>query len=131
MTTCGSQTRLHSAVTEFDSYPIPHLHDFTQALHGKHIFSKLYIFKAFHQILIAEEDIPKTAEYALYEYTRLCFGVSNAPQTFMRFVHEFLRGLPFCYVLDDILCFSDNPEEHKAHLHYTSFSIVCKHMTSS
>ncbi|KAG8188735.1 hypothetical protein JTE90_023080 [Oedothorax gibbosus] len=48
----------------------------------------------------------------------LCFGLSNAPQTFMRFMHEIFRGLPFCYVyLDDILCFSADPEEHKPHLH--------------
>lgn len=115
----GDYRRLNAA-TEFDSYPIPHLHDFAQALHGKLFFSKLDIFKAFHQIPIAEADIPKTAvttPWGLYEYTRLCFGLMNAPQTFMRFMHEVLRGLPFCYVyLDDILCFSSDLEEHKAHL---------------
>lgn len=115
----GDYRRLNS-VTEFDSYPIPHLHDFAQSLHGKKIFSKLDIFKAFHQIPIAESDIPKTAvttPWGLYEYTRLCFGLMNAPQTFMRFMHEVLRGLNFCYVyLDDILCFSTTPEEHEAHL---------------
>ncbi|KAG8192707.1 hypothetical protein JTE90_009730 [Oedothorax gibbosus] len=115
----GDYRRLNS-VTEFDSYPIPHLHDFAHALHGKTIFSKLDIFKAFHQIPIAEQDIPKTAvttPWGLYEYTCLCFGLVNAPQTFMRFMHEVLRGLPFCYVyLDDILCFSESHEEHKGHL---------------
>ncbi|KAG8182035.1 hypothetical protein JTE90_013965 [Oedothorax gibbosus] len=115
----GDYRRLNS-VTEFDSYPIPHLHDFAHALHGKTIFSKLDIFKAFHQIPIAEQDIPKTAvttPWGLYEYTRLCFGLVNAPQTFMRFMHEVLHGLPFCYVyLDDILCFSESHEEHKGHL---------------
>ncbi|GFW68687.1 retrovirus-related Pol polyprotein from transposon 17.6 [Trichonephila clavipes] len=53
----------------------------------------------------------------LYEYIHLCFGLVNAPQTFMRFMHEVLRGLPFCFVyLDDILCYSENAEEHRSHL---------------
>ncbi|KAG8192181.1 hypothetical protein JTE90_027819 [Oedothorax gibbosus] len=55
-----------------------------------------------------------TTHWGLYEYTRLCFELVNAPQTFM---HGVLRGLPFCYVyLDDILCFSESHEEHKGHL---------------
>ncbi|GFV40167.1 retrovirus-related Pol polyprotein from transposon 297 [Trichonephila clavipes] len=35
----------------------------------------------------------------------------------MRFRHEVLRGLPFCFVyLGDILCYSENAEEHRSHL---------------
>ncbi|GFV97438.1 retrovirus-related Pol polyprotein from transposon 17.6 [Trichonephila clavipes] len=115
----GDYRQLNS-VTEFDSYPMPYLNDFAHALHGKRIFSKIDIFKAFHQIPIAECDIPKTAvttPSGLYKYTHLCFGLVNAPQTFMRFMHEVLRGLPFCFVyLDDILCHSENVEEHRSHL---------------
>ncbi|GFX77320.1 retrovirus-related Pol polyprotein from transposon 297 [Trichonephila clavipes] len=115
----GDYRQLNS-VTEFDSYPMPYLNDFAHALHGKKILSKIDIFKAFHQIPIAECDIPKTAvttPWGLYEYTHLCFGLVNAPQTFMRFMHEVLRGLPFCFVyLDDILCYSENAEEHRSHL---------------
>ncbi|GFV82533.1 retrovirus-related Pol polyprotein from transposon 17.6 [Trichonephila clavipes] len=115
----GDYRQLNS-VTEFDSYPLPYLNDFAHALHGKKIFSKIDIFKAFHQIPIAECDIPKTAvttPWGLYEYSHLCFGLVNAPQTFMRFMHEVLRGLPFCFVyLDDILCYSENAEEHRSHL---------------
>ncbi|GFU17807.1 retrovirus-related Pol polyprotein from transposon 297 [Trichonephila clavipes] len=115
----GDYRQLNS-VTEFDSYPMPYLNDFAHALHGKRIFSKIDIFMAFYQIPIAECDIPKTAvttPWGLYEYTHLCFGLKNAPQTFMRFMHEVLRGLPFCFVyLDDILCYSENAEEHRSHL---------------
>ncbi|GFU83988.1 hypothetical protein TNCV_3359811 [Trichonephila clavipes] len=115
----GDYRQLNS-VTELDSYPMPYLNDFAHALHGKKIFSKIDIFKAFHQIPIAECDIPKTAvttPWGLYEYTICVFGLVNAPQTFMRFMHEVLRGLPFCFVyLDDILCYSENAEEHRSHL---------------
>ncbi|GFW84246.1 retrovirus-related Pol polyprotein from transposon opus [Trichonephila clavipes] len=89
----GDYRQLNS-VTEFDSYPMPNLNDFAHALHGKRIFSKIDIFKAFHQIPIAECDIRKTAvttPWGLYEYTHLCFGLVNAPQTFMRFMHEVRR----------------------------------------
>ncbi|GFV73395.1 retrovirus-related Pol polyprotein from transposon 297 [Trichonephila clavipes] len=114
----GDYRQLNS-VTVFDSYPMPYLNDFAHALHGKKIFSKIDIFKAIHQIPIAECDIPKTAvttPWGLYEYTHLCFGLVNAPQTFMRFMHEVLRGLPFCFVYLDILCYSENAEEHRSHL---------------
>ncbi|GFX62997.1 hypothetical protein TNCV_1100901 [Trichonephila clavipes] len=56
----GDYRQLNS-VTEFDNYPMPYLNDFAHALHGKRMFSKIDIFKAFYQIPIAECDIPKTA----------------------------------------------------------------------
>ncbi|GFV17762.1 retrovirus-related Pol polyprotein from transposon 17.6 [Trichonephila clavipes] len=114
----GDYRQLNS-VTEFESYPMPYLNDFAHALHGKMIFSKIDIFKASHQIPIAECDIPKTSYRSMgsYQYTHLCFGLVNAPKTFMRFMHEVLRGLPFCFVyLDDSLCYSENAEEHRSHL---------------
>ncbi|GFV00166.1 retrovirus-related Pol polyprotein from transposon 297 [Trichonephila clavipes] len=62
----GDYRQLNS-VTEFDSYPMPYLNDFAHALHGKRIFSKIDIFKAFHQIPIAECDIPRTAVITPWE----------------------------------------------------------------
>ncbi|GFV02036.1 retrovirus-related Pol polyprotein from transposon 17.6 [Trichonephila clavipes] len=67
----GDYRQLNS-VTEFDSYPMPYLNDFAHALHGKKIFSKIDIFKAFHQIPIAERFLPKAAEqqYLLGEFLK-------------------------------------------------------------
>ncbi|GFS77053.1 transposon Tf2-8 polyprotein [Trichonephila clavipes] len=67
----GDYRQLNS-VTEFDSYPMPYLNDFAHALHGKKIFSKIDIFKAFHQIPIAECFLPKAAEqqYLLSEFLK-------------------------------------------------------------
>ncbi|GFY09904.1 gag-pol polyprotein [Trichonephila clavipes] len=67
----GDYRQLNS-VTEFDSYPMPYLNDFAHALHGKRIFSKIDIFKAFHQIPIAERFLPKAAEqqYLLSEFLK-------------------------------------------------------------
>ncbi|GFW89789.1 transposon Tf2-8 polyprotein [Trichonephila clavipes] len=88
----GDYRQLNS-VTEFDSYPMPYLNDFAHALHGKKIFSKIDIFKAFHQIPIAESDIPKTAvttPWGLYEYTHLRFLPKAAEQQYL--LSEFLKG---------------------------------------
>ncbi len=62
--------------------PLPHL--------GAIILLKLY-----HQIPIAEVDIPQTAvitPFRLYKFTRMPFGWKNAAQTFKRLMDKVLCG---------------------------------------
>nr|VZI23835.1 unnamed protein product [Spirometra erinaceieuropaei] len=115
---CGDYRALNSA-TITDRYLVPHLQDFAGALFGKAVFSKIDLVRAFHQIPVAPEDIPKTAvttAFGLFEFVRMPFGLRNAAQTFQRFIDHVLSGLPFVYAyIDDVLVASRN-KEHKEHL---------------
>ena len=116
---CG-YFRALNRITVLDWYPVPHLQDFTASLQGTTIFTHTDLVRAYHQIPVAVEDIPKTAittPFELFEFLRMPFGLRNAEQTFQRFMNNVLQGLNFTYAyIHNLLIASSSPEEHLEHL---------------
>lgn len=101
-----------------DKYPIPNIADILDKLGRSQYFSTIDLASGFHQIEMDPKDIEKTAftvENGHYEFTRMPFGLKNAPATFQRVMDNMLRGLQHhsCIVyLDDIIIFSTSLQEH-------------------
>lgn len=105
-----------------DKYPIPEITDILDKLGRAKYFSTIDLVSGFHQIQLAEEDTEKTAfsvNGGKYEFTRMPFGLKNAPATFQRVMDCILRDLigVCCFVyMDDIIIFSSSLQEHAKNL---------------
>jgi Reverse transcriptase (RNA-dependent DNA polymerase) len=95
-----------------DVYPIPHIEQILEALHGKELFTALDIQWGYNNIRIREEDQWKAAfkmPEGLFKPRVMFFGLTNSPMMFQRTmdrVFQKLRnkypGMVFVY-MDDIL----------------------------
>jgi hypothetical protein len=105
-------------LTQKDQYPLPLITDLLDTLAKARVYIKLDLKHAYHLLQIAESDEPKTAfwtRYGSFEWRVMPFGLTNAPAAFQHFVNSiFADLLDICVVvyLDDILIYSDSPEEH-------------------
>lgn len=84
-------------VTVKDAYPLPRVDDCLDALAGSTMFSTMDLQSGFWQVpLASEEDKQKTAfttGLGLFQFTIMCFGLTNAPATFQRLMENVLQGL--------------------------------------
>ncbi|GKF17974.1 putative reverse transcriptase domain-containing protein [Tanacetum coccineum] len=76
----------------------------------------------YHQLLVHEDDIPKTAfrtRYGHFKFTVMPFRLPNAPTVFMDLMNRVCKSYPDKFVIvfiDDILIYSKTKEEHEVHL---------------
>ena len=84
---------------------------------GATMFSTMGITSAYNQVTTAEQHIPKTAfvtKYGLYEFTKMPFGLSTAPQTYECPMELILSGHQWslCLIyLDYVIVFSHDFKE--------------------
>ena len=108
--------------TDQDAYPLPIIDDILDHLGQAKFFSAFDLSSGFHQIPMAPESRKYTAfstPEGHFEFTRMPFGLKNAPATFQRMMDNALRGLvgKHCFVyLDDIVIFGKTIEEHNENL---------------
>ncbi|MBW0475967.1 hypothetical protein O181_015682, partial [Austropuccinia psidii MF-1] len=115
---CGDFRALKS-YTKADRYPIPRIpHSLDKLAKGKYI-TKMNCMKAFHHNGVK----PNTMKFlriichmGIYEYTRMPFGINNAPAHFQRimdtiFQEEILEGWIVVYI-DDIIIYLETWENH-------------------
>ena len=107
-----------NAVTRKDAYPLPRVDDTLDTLSGSQWFSTLDLISGYWQVSMSPPDQEKTAfctTEGLFEFTKMPFGLCNAPATFQRLMDLILSGLQWqsCLVyLDDIIIIGRTFLEH-------------------
>lgn len=109
-------------ITVSEVYPLPLITDILDQLGHSKYFSTLDLASGFHQICLIPKDTEKTGFSVTtngisghFEFTRMPFGLKNAPSTFQRLMNSVLSGLQglHCYIyLDDCICYSHDLESH-------------------
>ena len=83
-----------NSVTKWHLYLLPWCDDILESLSGAQWFSHLDLHRGYWQIDLAEEDQGKTVFATLDgQFSKLSFGLTNAPACFMTAMHRIFKGL--------------------------------------
>ncbi|XP_034944546.1 uncharacterized protein [Chelonus insularis] len=87
-------TQKVNAVTKKDAYPIRHMSDILDQLRHTQYITTLELSQAYYQIPLTERAKPITAFIVpgrgLFQFTRMPYGLTNAPATFQRLLDKVL-----------------------------------------
>ncbi len=108
--------------TELDGYPFPDVEDILDGAAKDYYFSRVDLKSAYHQVPLRTCDRPFTAfeaNGALYEFTRLAFGLTNAVPVFQRVMDSLIKSEELSKTrayLDDVIISGATLEEHDRNL---------------
>lgn len=110
-------------LTKGEAAPLPKIQDALREFGAATVFSAIDLRTGYWQIPLDEQSRHLTGfatpDGATYQYRVMPFGLKNAPATFQKLMTRVLAGYlgNFVHVyLDDIIIFSQNPEQHMGHL---------------
>ena len=113
-----------NSLTVKDSHPLPHICETLESLAGAAHYSTFDMNSGFWQVPMDEESKQYTAftlgSMGLYECEIMPFGLYNARPTFQKLMQNCLGelNLTYCLIyLDDVIVFSNTPEEHLRRMH--------------
>ena len=108
-------------LTISDPYYMVTLEEILERVGNSSVISKLDLCKGFYQIEVEPDSMEKTAfitPFGKFQFTRMPFGLKNAPAVFQRTM-EVVLGRCYEYsapYIDDIVVFSKDGVEHAQHL---------------
>ncbi|CAG9110788.1 unnamed protein product [Plutella xylostella] len=89
-----------------DKYPLPRIEEIFAILGGGQQYTKLDLKQAYSQLELSEDSQELTTistTKGLYKYSRLVYGLANAPAIFQRTIESVLAGIDgVCVFIDDI-----------------------------
>ena len=117
---CVDYRKLNS-ITIKDPYYMVTLEEILDRVGNSGVMSKIDLSKGYYQIEVHPESRDKTAFVSFmgkFSFTRMPFGLANAPAIFQRVMESVLEG---CYefsapYIDDVIVFSRSVVEHERHL---------------
>ena len=71
--------------TQLDAFPLPHINELVNGISQYRVFSTINLRSAYHQVPLRQKEKPYTAfeaSGALYQFTRVTFGVTNGVACF-------------------------------------------------
>ena len=116
---CVDMRRANEAI-ERERHPIPTIEEVLHDLNGSTVFSKLDLKWGFHQVELETESRRVTTfitHRGLFQYKRLMFGITSAPEKYQKIVKDVLIGCKeVANIADDLIIHGCGIKEHDENL---------------
>ena len=113
---CGDYKTTLNKQIELNRYPIPNIEEISLNLAGGDKFTELDFSHAYTQLELHPDSKVYTTintHKGLYQYERLCFGISSSPGIFQAVMDSIFKDIPnVCVYFDNVYITGKNDTEH-------------------